>query len=621
MPAPWMLLPFALVPLLTGSDPDIDTASLLREMTDLDRLTRPASYRTVQFSSYDRASRTADDPEGWFANGDRGHYLREEAGRFVLAEAEGPGAIVRIWSANPGGTLRIELDGRVVLEEDFRALLAGEIDGFPPPFGAVRARGGNLYYPFPYREQMRVSCSEGDQYFQVNVRAYPAGTEVTTWTHEDAPELPSLSSLSSVSPEDGASIGERTTEPRLTGPGVVRRLEIDLPDDEDALRRETLEIRVDGETTVLAPLGDFFGTAPGRNPYRALPMGITADGVGWCAFPMPFDASFEVRAPRPVRLRVTDDRRPYRFHALWRGDPALPTRPMRDWSVVHVRGEGRLVGCSLSVTNPVKGWWGEGDEKIFVDGEPFPSTFGTGTEDYFGYAWCDTALFDAPYHAQSRCDGPINRGHCAINRFHVLDDVPFGESLRFDMEVWHWVDCTMAYATTAYFYAAPGATHDVPPPPDAARAIMTLPPIARVAGAIEGESFRVVARSAGTAAPQDLGFTDGFSGESHLWWRDAGPGDTLTLSFESPLGGDRTLVTRLTRAPDYGIVALSVNGHRLTERLDLYAARVEPDEERTFDGVPLAAGENELTIRIVGSNPAARPQNHMFGVDYVRVPE
>ncbi len=421
-----MASPLALSLLLAASPPAVDTASLLREMVDLDRLTRPAAHVTLQFSSYDRASVSPDDPGGWFANGDRGHYLRVEDGRFVLADAEGPGAIVRIWSANPAGDLRIELDGRVALEADFRALLAGEVDGFPPPFGAVRARGGNLYYPFPYRERMKVTCSEGGQYYHVNVRSYAAGTEVRTWSREEAPPLPTL---------EAVPRGRVTTARVLEGPGVVRRLEVDLPDDEEALRRATLELRVDGETTVLAPLGDFFGTAPGRNAYRSLPMGITEDGVGWCAFPMPFGERLEVVSPPGVRLRVTDDVRPYRFHARWRGDPALPTRPMRDWPVVHVRGEGRLVGAALSVTNPVKGWWGEGDEKISVDDEPFPSTFGTGTEDYFGYAWCDTALFDAPYHAQSRCDGPINRGHCAVHRFHVLDDIPFRTSLRFDLEV------------------------------------------------------------------------------------------------------------------------------------------------------------------------------------------
>ena len=52
----------------------------------------------------------------------------------------------------------------------------------------------------------------------------------------------------------------------------------------------------------------------------------------------------------------------------------------------------------LHVWNPRGGWWGEGDEKFFVDGEKFPSTFGTGSEDYFGYAWGNPHLFQKPYH-------------------------------------------------------------------------------------------------------------------------------------------------------------------------------------------------------------------------------
>ncbi len=52
----------------------------------------------------------------------------------------------------------------------------------------------------------------------------------------------------------------------------------------------------------------------------------------------------------------------------------------------------------LHIWNPKGGWWGEGDEKFFVDGERFPSTFGTGTEDYFGYAWCSEKTFIRAFH-------------------------------------------------------------------------------------------------------------------------------------------------------------------------------------------------------------------------------
>ncbi len=597
----------------------VDTASMLREMTDLDRLTRPADYSCRQFSSYDRRSEKdhgTDPPsdEDWFANGDRGHYLRVEDGRFVLAEAEGAGAIVRIWSANPAGSLRIELDGVVVVEEDFLALLAGEVERFPPPFGATRARGGNLYFPFPYAERMKVTCSEGDQYYHVNVRTYEPGTAVTTYDPAQPLERPTF---------EPKPVGSPTTTRRLRGPGVVRRLEIDLPDDAARLRAATVRVRVDGRDTIWSPLGDLFGTSPGRTPFETYPIGIGEGGVGRIDFPMPFADTFEidVEPDAGVRLWVTEDVRPLRFFAWWRGRADLATHPRSDWPVLHAMGAGRLVGCSLGVRNPIKAWWGEGDEKIFVDGESFPSTFGTGTEDYFGYAWCDTALFEAPYHAQTRCDGPINRGFCAVNRFHVIDDVPFQSSIRFDLEVWHWVPTTLAFGTVAYWYATPESLHDFRPAVDRDRVIVPLPEIPSVPGAIEGETFEVVEKTAGIAERQDLGFADGFSRESHLWWRDAKPGDVLTLRFHSPHGGRRSLVLALTRAIDYGIVEIAVNGHALGGSIDLFADHVGPDGERTFEDVPLVEGANEMAVKIVGTNENARPRNYMFGVDYVRVPD
>ena len=96
--------------------------------------------------------------------------------------------------------------------------------------------------------------------------------------------------------------------------------------------------------------------------------------------------------------------------AAWRPDELLPGTPFLDWTFVDIRGRGVFVGDAWTVLNPTQGWWGEGDEKIYVDGETFPSTFGTGTEDYYGYAWGSSKLFSHAYHNQTRCDGPGNSG-------------------------------------------------------------------------------------------------------------------------------------------------------------------------------------------------------------------
>lgn len=580
------------------------------ELVDLDRLTRPADYVAVQDSSWDRASARGAGTEEWWANNDRGQYLRVEDGRHVLVDAKGPGAIVRFWSANPSGDVRIELDGEVVLDEDLTKLLTGEAAGFPKPYAEMTARGCSLYVPMPFTKSAKITCSAGDLYYQVHVRRYPEGTQLARWSRADLAKLPPYAPPS--------ASGRTTTDRELRGPGVLRRLEIDLPEDQDELRSTLLTIRADDELCVQCPLGDFFGTGPGRNVYASAPMQITKDGVGICLFPMPFAKSLKIAVDADVRCTIEDGAtRPFRFFAFYRGENQLKSHPRTDWPVAHLSGKaGRFVGCSLSVRNPVKAWWGEGDEKVYVDGETFPSFFGTGTEDYFGYAWCDPTLFQHPFHAQTRCDGPGNKGYTSVVRWHLVDDIPFKKSLRFDLEVWHWVESVMGFATVAYFYAEPGIRHDFARPTPEQLEILPLPKPWAMKNAIEGETFRDIVCSAGHAARQDLDFAEGFSNESHLWWQGAGPGATMRLKFEMPQAARGKLQLGLTKAPDYGIVSIALNGKVIVPEFDGFAERVEPAAPIEVDAA-LVAGANELLVTITGTNDRARPKNYMFGFDWL----
>ena len=171
----------------------VTTDSLLNEMTDLHRLSElPAcAYTTKQFSSYDPKSKTPDDPDGWFANNDRGQYLRvEKKGdrqEHVMMDADGPGAIVRIWSANPKGVLRIYIDGSDIpaIESPMAELMAGKIAEFPEPIAGVRARGANLYFPIPYAKHCKVTSDTGKFYYHVNYRTYEPGTLVKSFEKQD----------------------------------------------------------------------------------------------------------------------------------------------------------------------------------------------------------------------------------------------------------------------------------------------------------------------------------------------------------------------------------------------------------------------------------------------------
>jgi putative heme-binding domain-containing protein len=145
----------------------------------------------------------------------------------------------------------------------------------------------------------------------------------------------------------------------------------------------------------------------------------------------------------------------------------------------------------------------------------------------------------------------------------------------------------------------------------------------RVPGAIEGESMEVAAKTAGLSRPQPMGRfqADRWSGGSQLWWTGAKPGARLDLKLPVTESGEYSLGIVLTRARDYGIAQLALDGRELGGPIDLYN---RPDVITTglltFPAGELASGEHKLSITIVGANPQA-DKGYMVGLDYVRLVE
>jgi hypothetical protein len=150
------------------------------------------------------------------------------------------------------------------------------------------------------------------------------------------------------------------------------------------------------------------------------------------------------------------------------------------------------VGTLLDVANGGRKWWGEGNELVYLDGESHPSSFGTGTEDYFGYGWCSPELFSAAYHDQTRVDGPENYGFSSMNRWHVLDAMPYASSLRFDMQVYTWLallhyppevkQIPLEYGIISYWYALPGGSDDFADAGPESYSFPILPPVPEAGG-------------------------------------------------------------------------------------------------------------------------------------------
>lgn len=638
--------------------------ALLDDLVNLQRLSKlpDPAYTTKQFSSYDPASKSFSDYQGWFANGDAGQFLRTEdrngQKEFVMMDIDGPGAIVRIWSANPNdaGTVRIYLDGneKPVIEMPMTDLLGGKAKHLPAPISCEVSRGWNLYFPIPYAKHCKVTASVGRFYYHVNYRTYAPGTEVKTFQAGDLERLSdkiadiakTLAAPRSAAepPADrqkapfdvelapGASATLTTQEGSKAICGLLVHLTAD--DLEAAARGVVIIMTFDGEKTVESPLGDFFGTAPGLTPYESVPLGIRKASGGqpqdlWSHWYMPFakNAKIEVKNFTDAKARVEGmasvvpnewDDKSLLFHAKWRIERDVPSRPFSDWQHLMVNGSGRFVGGHLHLVNNVRDWWGEGDEKIYVDGETFPSHFGTGTEDYYGYAWCCPERFVHAFHNQPRCDGPGNYGNTSVNRWHIIDDIPFTKSFRFDIENWQWNErARNTRAAISYWYARPKCSDFFGPIIPSDVKLLPIPeyPVPRVAGAIEGEKLAVLSKTGKTEAQDMNGWGDKWSGAAQLWWTQGQMGDELVLGFDVATAGRKRVVLGLTKAPDYAIVQVAVNGEKAGKPIDLFDPHVT-SAEVDLGEFDLKAGQNKLSIHITDANEKA-VKSYMVGLDYI----
>ncbi|MBE3070264.1 MAG: DUF2961 domain-containing protein, partial [Planctomycetes bacterium] len=631
---------------------------LVKRLTDLERLAvLPAAGDTcAQWSSYDRASKfdeASGKYVGWDANGDGGGIIRRDGEQAVFAEMKGPGCIWRIWSAEAkGGHVKIYLDGAAEPAVDLA--FAGYFDGKNAPFVYpslvhMTAKGINNYVPIPYQKSCKiVADKDWGNYYQFVYETFPEGTQVPTFTRNLSPdETAALKAADEMMTQKlgtdpaGGRDGEKTLTKaatigagktaeiaRLEGEGAITALRVkvdgvggDREDEILALRELVLRITWDGADApaVWCPLGDFFGTAPGANLYKSLPLGMTDDGF-YALWYMPFAKGAKVEianegaAARKVEVRLAHAplKRPAaelgRFHARWHRDAFLPEEPERlriDWTMLKTAGRGRYCGVALFVWNPRGGWWGEGDEKFFVDGEKFPSTIGTGSEDYFGYAWCTPELFQNAYHNQTIVQG-WNKGHISVNRWHIADNTPFQKSFEAAIEKYYPNNKPTLYAATVYWYqdgptdayktvaAADRTGYYVAPEPNT------------VKGALEGEAMKVLEKTGGDPKPQDMdGYGATWSGDCHLWWTGAKPDDRLVLEVTVKEAGKYKVVVNLTKAIDYGIVQLALDDKKLGGPIDLFNDGVVATGPIDLGVVELAAGSHRLTLQITGANEKA----------------
>jgi hypothetical protein len=517
------------LPASASAQEHITQANLLRRVIDVQRLATvpPAGERTALFSGHEpqlKADSAGEHADGWE----------------VLAEIQEPGAITRIWSAQPQGQIRFVLDDELVIDTSFAALL----DGSVPPFAEPLVYDGrNCCFPIGFARSCRIVGRECQSNYQINSIQFPPGTQVERFRTElDEAAQAALTDVKHAL-ENGLSdkqlFGGQRTMPvavqqdlgpgetlseSLKGGGTVRALYLALTDrtnprDLYALHHCILRIYADGEKTpsIEAPLCDFFGAGFDWVPVQTLVVGTDKilplplpdrrtgeDRFMYCLFPMPYRDGLRIEienlndAKRKIGLLLhlrVDTRPPVpdalRFYARFRReDPCRgPEYPVLDTS-----GRGRVVGCVLDVDCPRTGWWGAGRDQLWIDGGGSPAYLGMGIGDYFGDA--------GPLHPHIRPLQGVTRtgpyGKSSAYRWQIADCVNFQKAVRFSFENRPERGLKDTYfGSIAYWYGEPGAKQFFKPltPAD------VTPPGLRIPGAIEIES-NIVGRDWGQVVKQ-----------------------------------------------------------------------------------------------------------------------
>ncbi|NLX54527.1 MAG: DUF2961 domain-containing protein [Planctomycetaceae bacterium] len=577
------------------------------------------------------------------------------------------------------GTLRFYLDdnpqpaieGPAASILDGGALCTGPLSEGVSPETEEAQRGHNLYLPIPYARHCKITYQtdvlvdagayKGEAlYYQVNYRTYASGTAVKTFAMDQLQQVQQqLDSVQQRLLKSGIDAAAGDDRPSFAGPlaaGTTRALKIDKP---GAIRQLTLKlaadnlpqamrstivaITFDGHQAVWCPVEALFGCGYLSHAHRTWCTDVSDDGLLSCFWVMPFAKNCRIElinlSGKPVDVVEayavvgpwTWDDRSMHFHATWRQltkersfkeGATTPETGARDVNYVEVQGQGVYVGDTLTVFNGADAWWGEGDEKVYVDGESFPSHVGTGTEDYYGYAWCRPEFFASPFHAQPTGAGNITAGYSVNSRYRALDAIPFTTSLKFDMELWHWADTNVNYAPATFWYARPGAAGNVAPDPATAAKPVALKrsdivEVFQVPDAVEGEGLKTVEVTGGKLEKQ-TGSQFHWSNEAQLWWIDGKVGDRLVLEFPVEQAGRYEIVANLTKAIDYAIVKISVNDQPPRE-FDRFHEGVACDV-LSLGEFDLPSGANRLTVEIVGMNPSEKAvQRFMFGLDYLQL--
>jgi hypothetical protein len=447
--------------------------------------------------------------------------------------------------------------------------------------------------------------------------------------------------------------GETVVLADLQGPGIVTHIWVTVADNEYGWPRlARLRVYYDGRKTpsVDAPLGDFFGVGHGyeRDIDSLVVRNASFGRARNCYWPMPFRRSIKITLTNEGRHRMTSlyyhvdwqkhDSLPEDigyFHAYYR--QAVPPPQGKPYTILDVRGTGHFVGAVLNIIQTQIGWFGEGDDLFYVDGEKTPRIEGTGSEDYFNDAW-GLRPSDGPWTGIPVAEGEGVGARLTGYRWHVPDPVPFTKSLRVEIEHAGWTygadgkarsgfEERPDYFSSVAFWYQKGVNEDLQEPPYGPARL----PLGNAEQIEVENSLRDVAVKKGAASVQK----EVFWSKDLLFFKAEGPGARIDIPIDVPRPGRYEVVAQVAQSPDYGDFVATLDGKLansttltwgpsdvlppVAEVLHNYQPETYVAVDRRLGWHDLAQGRHVLTFTCVGKDPLSTGYN--LGVDDVVLSE
>lgn len=284
----------------------------------------------------------------------------------------------------------------------------------------------------------------------------------------------------------------------------------------------------------------------------------------------------------------------------------------RNYLIADLEGRGQYVGTVLSVYQSSPGWFGEGDDFFFIDGEKEPSLRGTGTEDYFCDGW-GFRQQDGPYYGAPFWEGTAAGDRGSVYRWHIPDPVAFKKSLRVEIE--HkgsqvfpngqhsgFIERDDLFSSVAFWYQTEPHKPWPPLPPGPMRLPFHDEILLTGQKAIDGVKHSDApfeAKRAGTAP------------DEQLWFKPNDDSGWLELSFGTDRAQDVDLILNTVHAREGGSYQVKLDGLQIAQ-IDFYSS----DNSSTTNKLGrqhLDAGTHRLRFECTGKSPESK--GYYLGLD------